>query len=378
MRNYEEKEILRLAKRVNNSKRKYLLVNPLQAKHMPVSPSIALQMMVSLGQLVAAKYSEARLVIGFAETATAIGAVVAKTISDECSYIHTTRENVTKAHGYVHFLEEHSHATQQLLVSDDLEELFGETDTVVFVDDEFSTGKTLINMIHQLEAAFPVLSQKRIVAASIINRLSDEHIKRFEDEGIQHVCLLKLPFIDYTSLVDTISVSQADRFARKRKDSEVLATAMHVVVPDPRVGVNISDYFDKCTLLASVVEKQCDLSFKDVLIIGTEECMLPALLIGNTIEKNKTAKSVSCHATTRSPIGVADASNYPVTNGFQIPSFYDFKRETYIYNLRHYDVVVIVSDTESHYSPALHELSILLNEEFDCRSILCLVGENDG
>ena len=106
MLRYKETDILRLAKRINNSKRSYLLVNPLQAKHIPVSPSNALRMMTSLGELVSERYGDARLVIGFAETATAIGAVVAKTISDECTFIHTTREKAVGANNYVFFTEE--------------------------------------------------------------------------------------------------------------------------------------------------------------------------------------------------------------------------------------------------------------------------------
>ena len=66
MQRYKENDILKLAKRINNSKRSYLLVNPLQAKHIPVSPSAALQMMTSLGELVSERYGDARLVIGFA------------------------------------------------------------------------------------------------------------------------------------------------------------------------------------------------------------------------------------------------------------------------------------------------------------------------
>lgn len=116
MLTYQKQDILRIAKRINNNKRPYLLVNPLQAKHIPVSPSKALQMMTSLGELVATKYGDANLVIGFAETATAIGAVVAKTISDECLYIQTTREIVKDAKDYVFFTEEHSHATEQKIV----------------------------------------------------------------------------------------------------------------------------------------------------------------------------------------------------------------------------------------------------------------------
>ena len=74
MHPYTAADTLRIAKRYNNPKRSYLLVNPLQAKHIPVSPAAALEMMGALGDQVAAKYPEARLVIGFAETATAIGA----------------------------------------------------------------------------------------------------------------------------------------------------------------------------------------------------------------------------------------------------------------------------------------------------------------
>ena len=65
MHPYTAADTLRIAKRYNNPKRSYLLVNPLQAKHIPVSPAAALEMMGALGNQVAAKYPEARLVIGF-------------------------------------------------------------------------------------------------------------------------------------------------------------------------------------------------------------------------------------------------------------------------------------------------------------------------
>ena len=46
---YREQDVLRLAKRHHNTKRTYLLVNPLQAKHIPVSPGASLAMMRTLG-----------------------------------------------------------------------------------------------------------------------------------------------------------------------------------------------------------------------------------------------------------------------------------------------------------------------------------------
>ena len=48
---YTEAELVRIAKRENNTRRKYLVVNRLQGKHIPVSPKEALQMFRSLAEL---------------------------------------------------------------------------------------------------------------------------------------------------------------------------------------------------------------------------------------------------------------------------------------------------------------------------------------
>lgn len=45
---YVENDLVRIAKRENNTKRGYLVVNPLQGKHIPVSPSKALQLFQEL------------------------------------------------------------------------------------------------------------------------------------------------------------------------------------------------------------------------------------------------------------------------------------------------------------------------------------------
>ena len=162
---YSQNDVLRIAKRVNNTKRSYLLVNRLQAKHIPVSPGRALEMMEQLGDLLAQKYPDTRLVIGFAETATAIGAAVASRFGDDCIYLHTTRESLRPG-CFLEFREEHSHAVEQKLCGDRLTRWISASDSVLFVDDEISTGKTLINMMHQLRAQFPVLSGRRLAAAS--------------------------------------------------------------------------------------------------------------------------------------------------------------------------------------------------------------------
>lgn len=376
MQRYQENDILRIAKRINNNKRPYLLVNPLQAKHIPVAPSKALQMMTSLGELVAEKYSNAKLVIGFAETATAIGAVVAKTISDECIYIHTTREIVRDANDYVLFSEEHSHATEQKIVADDLNSFFSETETIVLVDDEFSTGKTLINMVNRLRVCYPAIVGKKIVAASIINRLSDDNLQRWQDEGIECIWLLKLKDIDYSSAVRSIDVVPASWRLNENDYPNFSDSMLTKSFPDPRVGISISDYYAFCIGKVDLIKRNCDLQGKNVLILGTEECMLPALLIGKTIEDEKEVNSIKCHATTRSPIGISNLPGYPIKSGFRIHSFYDRQRETFLYNLHSYDIAVIISDAKGDYNRGLFELSMIL-KDFGCQKILCLAGVDD-
>lgn len=107
---YSEEQLVRIAKRENNTKRSYLVVNRLQGKHVPVRPKEALSMFSELAGLVKEAYGGERLLlVGFAETATAIGAALA--IELDTLYMQTTREEVPGAE-YLYFSESHSHATE--------------------------------------------------------------------------------------------------------------------------------------------------------------------------------------------------------------------------------------------------------------------------
>lgn len=368
---YSTQTLLRLAKRVNNKKRTYLLVNPLQAKHIPVSPTTSIGMMKALGYKVSKLYSKARLVIGFAETATAIGAVVASCISDDCAYIHTTREEIPEENSWIEFLEEHSHATEQKLSARKLEDYFNSTDTIILVDDEISTGKTLINMVDMLRSAFPVLGSKTIVAASIINRMSSDNIERLRKTNIDYVCLLKIEEEDYTSRMSSVEIKEA-----------TILKAVHCGNPlihkyhtqNPRVGVVIGEYTKELERVShEFIDNNSSSIIGNVLILGTEECMYPALLLGEAIEDRKIANSVKCHATTRSPIGISEKEGYPITNGFKLHSLYQPERTTFIYNIKSYDTVIIVTDAKDSIEVGIHDLYVIFNK-FGISNFLVMVG----
>lgn len=80
--------IIAAAKRENNSRRSFVLVNRLQGKHVPASPLQAMEMFRQLADALKQRYpSEPCLAIGFAETATAIGLAVAPGLS-VCQHDH--------------------------------------------------------------------------------------------------------------------------------------------------------------------------------------------------------------------------------------------------------------------------------------------------
>lgn len=146
---YLESDLVRIGKRENNKKRNYLVVNRLQGKHIPVLPSEALSMFDALAEIIEKEYSgEKLLLIGFAETATAIGAEAA--IKLGAQYIQTTRETV---HGvsYLFFSESHSHATEQKLVREDIDKFVGGVDRIIFIEDEVTTGNTILNIVNIME-----------------------------------------------------------------------------------------------------------------------------------------------------------------------------------------------------------------------------------
>lgn len=338
---YTAAEVLRLAKRANNPKRGYLLVNPLQGKHLAVSPRESLRMMQALGKTLAEEFPETKLVIGFAETATAIGAMAASCFGDSCVYIHTTREPLPE-NSALYFEEEHSHAVEQLLYCREMERWLEKTETVIFIDDEISTGKTLLNIIQQLSVRFPAFREKRLAAASILNRLSSENEARLESAGIVSRYLVKLPETDYTRALEGFAIEEA----RLPEGEPQAWERIPVSWCDPRKGVLASDYLDVCRRKSEALLprfREMLPSKASVLVLGSEECMFPALVLGAVLEEQG-GWEVRSHATTRSPIGVSGQAGYPIQESWKLQSLYDPTRTTYLYNLARYDAVILVSE----------------------------------
>ena len=342
MKEYAEQDVLQLGKRIHNTKRSYLLVNPLQAKHIPVSPTKTYEMSQALGKLLYQTAPEARMVIGFAETATAIAAMAAMSFPEDTVYLHTTREPLGDE-PTVNFLEEHSHAVDQQIACRSIAE--NGTKTIIMIDDEISTGRTIENIVTQLRRTFPALTDVRFVVGSVMNRMEETVRERMRQENIEFVSLVQVQNRDFEAAAQAFTVSEPIP-AIKSGCYEPVVTSLDI--PNPRTGISVKALKDGLSLLAQETARKIffsDRTSQKILVLGTEECMTAAIMTGRYIEQTYPDRAVYCHATTRSPIGVCDKSDYPCKNGYQLSSFYEAGRKTYLYNIAEYDCVIVMTDS---------------------------------
>lgn len=433
---YQEQDLVTVAKRENNTKRNYLIVNRRQGKHIPVCPKEALEMFSALADIVRQAYRNERLlIIGFAETATAIGAAVAVELGQY--YIQTTRENVEGVDDYVYFTEAHSHATEQKVVRADVESVVcgrkntygGQTDgtvvtmeeplkpidRIVFIEDEVTTGNTILSAIEKIEELETIKAIEKahgsklcFSVASILNGMDSAAEAIFQKRQIPLHYLVKIDHAKYPQLAENyrgdgnyMNCSNDESESRvKLEDSEINQFGEINGINKNNFGANklnnvyylkdntnsicfnsacsdinyinnkcyyIDSFDNRCFIKeftvegcrnarriqdAKVYQNACEqlcqkicaqIELPDqILVLGTEEFMYPALLLAAKLEEQ--GKSVRFHATTRSPIAVSTESEYPLHARYELASIYDNQRKTFVYDLAAYNAVIIISD----------------------------------
>ncbi|KMS73441.1 phosphoribosyltransferase [Streptomyces viridochromogenes] len=172
-------QMLGLALR-RNPKRAHLLVSHVLGKHVPQSPSVVYGAGYALGrrvrELLGADEAARAVVLGYAETATGLGHSVADGVGD-APYLHSTRRPVAGVARAGGFEESHSHATSHLLLPEDPALLAGDG-PLVLVDDEFSTGNTVLNTVRDLHARYP---RRRYVVVALVDMRSPADAGRLAD-----------------------------------------------------------------------------------------------------------------------------------------------------------------------------------------------------
>ncbi|MFE6785221.1 phosphoribosyltransferase [Streptomyces sp. NPDC057680] len=407
-------DLLGLALR-RNPKRAHLLVSSVLGKHVPQRPSVVYGSGLDLGRRVRALLGDEEaarsVVLGYAETATALGHAVADGLG-LAPYLHSTRRPVAGVARAGGFEESHSHATSHLLLPEDPKLLAGDG-PLVLVDDEFSTGNTVLNTVRALHERYP---RDRYVVVALVDMRSAADLGRldaFAAEIGARVDLIsgaagtvRLPdgvlekgqalVAEHERAYDPGAVSApgptaargGQEHARVALDwpEDLPDGGRHGFTPDqrhrletalPAMAARITEALGGgaagtergATAGAqpgssagapsdSGVEAQPGSSAGGprVLVLGFEELMYAPLRLGTALEE--AGHDVRYSTTTRSPVLAVDDPGYAIRTRLVFPAHddpADGPGERYAYNVAGagFDAVVLVVDSTAD-TPALH------------------------
>ena len=403
----------------HNPKRAHLLVSTVLAKHVPTVPGIALAAGELLGLLVSAAIADADgagathqahefgdrltalvsrltektgavtaddaqsarrdltalrrdirtmttphpdvVTLGYAETATGLGQLVADSLG--AYYLHSTRHAPAGATPFAGFAEEHSHATDHALLPTDPAWLRTGGSTIL-VDDELSTGTTVINTITALHALSP---QRHWVIASLIDLRSSADLARFDDLAtslgtrIDVVCLaagsITLPgdvLPRAGRLIESMPAAGED--ARLDGTVRLLDCTDLDPVLSARFGTGTPADARLAAAIAGRVAKllpaaEADTADRGVLVLGSEEFIALPLLIADELDTVAAPRVVRFSTSNRSPIATLDQVDYPIRSAIRFRSHdvtSDGAGVRFAYNLtsaqRHFGTVVFLPE----------------------------------
>ncbi|MFI9804911.1 phosphoribosyltransferase [Streptomyces sp. NPDC052301] len=360
-----------------NPRRAHLLVSNVLGKHVPQSPAVVYEHGCRLGREVAAllgAQAGAAVVLGYAETATGLGHAVADGLGT-APYLHSTRRPVPGVARAGGFEESHSHATSHLLLPEDPGLLAGDG-PLVLVDDEFSTGNTVLNTIRDLHERYP---RRRYVVVALVDMRSPEDVdrlERFAGEIGARVDLVagasgvvRLPegvlekgreLVARHESAGTRSAGAEPRASGEHRPGRIDLHwparlpdgGRHGFTPAHRARLEAA-----LPAMAARVRDALPAGARRVLVLGFEELMYAPLRLARELEQGLDAE-VRFSTTTRSPVLAVDDPGYAIRSRLVFPAHddpADGPGERYAYNVAGagFDAVVAVVDSVAD-TPALH------------------------
>ncbi|MEH7083009.1 phosphoribosyltransferase family protein [Neobacillus drentensis] len=366
-------ELFTMAARINK-KRSFLFVSKVLGKHLPINPHKGLLTAALLGSryletVRGTKYVETEklltsfyreelykskafipehvcpVVIGFAETATALGHAFFDCFQN-AEYFHTTREELMQVNPEITFEEEHSHATSHRCYIP--LEMIQNGREIILVDDELTTGKTALNIIESIHSKFP---RKVYTIVTILDWRSEQDRKRFHQ--VQQELGIKINVVSL--ITGTVQVKQIREIANHSPiiESEDYAKASlewidlslffsntTFSVDNPlnqsafihetgRFGLSSSDnnyLHQKASLAAAELNQKR--SGHRTLCLGTGEFMYLPMKLASLM-----GSGVFYQSTTRSPIFIENKVGYGARFGASFPNPEDLSITHFVYNI---------------------------------------------
>ena len=296
-----------------NPLRRDVAVSSRLGKHVPTLGSVPVEDAQALAAKVAAVSSDRTHVIGMAETATGLGFLVAQALGAK-TFTTTTRRDLNHECSALQFLETHSHAPSHGLCSS-MKTYVEAGDTIVIVDDEATTGRTLSNLALPLSRAIP--PDVGLIAAVLCDAST----------SAKHDPLLAAR----VSLHQVGRMSTGEPEGLTPPDAALLPQVGKIQTLEPIGCPDSAHVLDEAAMremqtVASLISMRFDhLEPDSTLVIGVEEFMPLPILV---------AQHLSCHvqSTTRSPIYTSRDRGYPIRAGWTFPAYTDPSQSAFLYN----------------------------------------------
>ncbi|MFC9351531.1 phosphoribosyltransferase domain-containing protein [Arthrobacter sp. NPDC057013] len=297
--------------------------------------------------------------IGYAETATGLGQLVAETLGTY--YIHSTRhaafgEGSVRPYGT--FEEPHSHApSHQLLPT--RHAAVSQAGTLVLVDDEFSTGVTIVNTIVALHK---VARHRHYVVASLVDLRSETDKGRLDALATELGCRISVVALANGAihLPDDLPSNAASMIAQFPSGENpplpmglVSVLDLSDIVPgvrSPRFGVDAGKASELAQCIADEIAAVAPGSGR-ILVLATEEFMALPLATAHRLQSRLSNADIRYSTSTRSPIAVLDQAGYAIRSSVRFLSHdeaVDGPGPRFAYNFAHpagrFDEVVIMAE----------------------------------
>lgn len=366
-------DLISIGYRNNNTERNFLFISKVLGKHIEVRPNMCKVIGLLLTSILFGendktslfvkyiknqndneenikntikltyKTNEKIAVLGFAETATALGMAVAASIENSY-YITTTREDIKDIKSIFNFEEEHSHATTHRCFLINHNKL-NEANRVILVDDEITTGKSMLNIIKEL---IKVTNVRKYTILSILDLRNIKYRNLYKE------------FADKNNLeIEVKSLISGEIYEEDKKvylnNEEVIINEISPVASlnimsrrgenlkyTGRFGIDFEEILkieDECIEAANIIQKRIG-RYKKVLVLGHGENIYIPSRIASYLSGDIYFKS-----TTRSPIYCSKEDGYLINEShvyFHNGDKYYFYNKTKIEN--QYDCVVLISE----------------------------------
>lgn len=345
-----------MALRHNNKRRRFFFVSHELGKHLAIAPDTLWRATRQLIDL----YGEARgwpgskppgptLVIGFAETATAMGHCLFDQLEGDVAFLHSTRTVLPGWESLLFAEESHSHAPEQYFYLND-PGLLDQAEEILIVDDELTTGNTAAKLVRSIEAVAP---GKRFGLLTFLDWQGPTGaISKLRQDGIdiQSVALLSGDIeLDWP-----LSELPAAQFAEgngelghwHEHNIKLQSRPQHApyLLGTGRFGVTRAEHEETLTLLAQAFGPlQKARRGRRTLCLGTGEFMYLPLVATRAM-----GDGAVFHATSRSPALPIDHPGYAIRSGVRFESIDNPARTDYCYNLaggQYDEVFVFVEET---------------------------------